>query len=83
MKGDTLNISADTYASTFPACKPGERVTGTYEGVVGEPAGDGSYPIQVTAVTKETAGEAEPLAAEVSAVDKSMSPAAQAVMGKK
>lgn len=79
---DSLTISPETYAASFSECKPGEVVTGTYTGTVGQPAADGSYPIELTEVTKEAAEplEEEPMVEEAPV---GASPAAAAVLKKK
>lgn len=82
---DSLTISAETYAAQFSKCKPGEAVTGTFSGTVGEPGDDGSYVIELNAVTKDEAGPNEE-GIDNEAVDAtegipaSASPAARAVL---
>lgn len=78
---DSLTISPETYAASFSECKPGEVVTGTFTGTVGAASPDGSYPIELTAVTKDEAAEQEEVGAEMPEMA-GASPAAKAVLKK-
>lgn len=79
---DSLTISPETYAAAFSECQPGEAVTGTFSGTVGQPAADGSYPIELDAVTKDAKIEEEEVVEEP-AIPTGASPAAAAVLKKK
>lgn len=77
---DSLTISPETHAAQFSECKPGEVITGTFSGTYGEPGPDGSYPVQLTAVTKDAAEPEAEEVAEESMVPEGASPAATAVL---
>ena len=82
---DTLTVSAETYAAQFSKCKPGEAVTGTFSGTVGQPDATGNYTIELNAVTKDPTGDEAETAPVEEAPEEMMggvSPAAKAVMGR-
>ena len=79
---DSLTISPETYASVFSQCKPGEEISGTYSGTFGEPNPDGSYTVEVSALTKDETETAAPEEVPEEGAMMGASPAAAAVMSR-